>query len=414
MSDSVPACIRMQNKHNMKKSILFFLFIISITVNAFETNQVFGIKKQTDVNDYQQYVGQKFIFRPAYGTLETWNNSGISQAISDYKGIFTIKEIKIEDVTLKKRPNKKVTITARSSDYSYEVRFHGYQEEPLQVTGGKVCLISNMPIVFIEPFESLKKQLIGEGVGNAVVKDTCKIIDAFIGAPSDSKAATAELNVVVKNLRTGKRTTCPYSEREIAPFQKALKGHYFTSLIAVQKPDDPSDRYGNVKTVIEADNINKYSYNDSIIDIIIYSTPTQFHFVLRNVSNSSIKVIWEEGAFVRFDGISSKIMHAGTKYLDREKEQLPTIIIRGAAIEDVVVPTSNVYLGNTGWETSSMLPETYLGNKNHYVKLMLPVQIKDVVNEYTFVFKLNYVFDHPELIKSEETNTESPLPIKRL
>lgn len=33
------------------------------------------------------------------------------------------------------------------------------------------------------------------------------------------------------------------------------------------------------------------------------------------------------------------------------------------------------------------------------LRLMLPIQVKDVVNEYTFVFDVKYVYDHPERLK---------------
>ena len=48
-------------------------------------------------------------------------------------------------------------------------------------------------------------------------------------------------------------------------------------------------------------------------------------------------------------------------------------------------------------------------NRNAYlvycweiVRLMLPIQIRDVINEYTFIFKVYYTYDHPELLKNEK------------
>lgn len=35
---------------------------------------------------------------------------------------------------------------------------------------------------------------------------------------------------------------------------------------------------------------------------------------------------------------------------------------------------------------------------------MLPIQVKDVVNEYTFVFKVYYSYDHPELLNQDQLN----------
>ena len=171
------------------------------------------------------------------------------------------------------------------------------------------------------------------------------------------------------------------------------------------------DRYGETKTITDA-GVDKYSYNDNVIDILIYGTKEQFNFVLKNVSQHSLKLIWNEAAFVGLDGTSSKVMHVGIKYSERESDQPATTIIKGAKIDDCATPTSNVYydegykIGYTtygnGWKTRSMLPKEYKGKEAGEVRLMLPIQIKDVVNEYTFVFKVYYTYDHPELLNAEK------------
>ena len=42
------------------------------------------------------------------------------------------------------------------------------------------------------------------------------------------------------------------------------------------------------------------------------------------------------------------------------------------------------------------------------VKLMLPIQIEDVVNEYVFVFKVYYDFAHPELLQGSDFEKPKP------
>lgn len=49
-----------------------------------------------------------------------------------------------------------------------------------------------------------------------------------------------------------------------------------------------------------------------------------------------------------------------------------------------------------------MLPTSYQGKEPGVIQLMLPIQIKNVVNEYTFVFKVYYTYDHPELLNTEK------------
>lgn len=195
------------------------------------------------------------------------------------------------------------------------------------------------------------------------------------------------------------------------PFADALTGKYKTSLVKVEKPEDSSNRYGETKTIQDA-GVEKYSFKDDVIDIVIYGTSQEFNFVLKNISQHSLKIIWNEAAFVGLDGTSSKIMHVGVKYSEREGDQPATTIIKGAKLEDLATPTANVYydegvtigystIGN-GWKTKSMLPKDYVGKEAGEIRLMLPIQVKDVVNEYTFVFKVYYTYDHPELLNPDK------------
>lgn len=193
---------------------------------------------------------------------------------------------------------------------------------------------------------------------------------------------------VYENPKTGKR----YLET----MKTAFSGSYRSTLAQVEKPSDESIRYGEIK-VITNDSITRYSYFDNIIEIIILGNKEEFSFDLKNVSDNSIKVVWNEAVFVGLDGKTSKIMHNGVKYSQKEGDQPATVIIRGARINDVAVPTSNVRYSNwlKKWVTDSMYPDKR-GNDGQ-VRLMLPIQIKETINEYIFIFDIKYEWEHPEL-----------------
>ena len=399
----------------MKKVLFLFVLLVDyITAFAFDTSTNFGFNQQKTAEAYQQYVGKRFTVRPAYGQLETWDKSGFKFNESYIGKTYTISKITVKDVTLNNEPNREITVVAVGNDSKRKIKFKGYEEVSVKSSiwsGVKHWpLISWMPIVFTEPFEEYKKLHMGEIIQHDMVKDQYEVIDIFIGKGIGKDYATAEPNVKVKNMRTGETVECLYSMVKTKPFQDALQGSYKTALLKVEKPENASNRYGETKT-IQDDGIDKYSYNDSIIDIVIFGTSKQFNFVLKNVSNHSLKIIWNEAAFVGLDGSSSKIMHVGTKFSEREGDQPATTIIKGAKLEDLATPTSNVYydegitigyerIGN-GWKKHSMFPEKYTGKEAGEIRLMLPIQVKDVVNEYTFVFKVYYTYDHPELLNAE-------------
>ena len=400
----------------MKKVLFLFALLVScITAFAFDVSPNFGFKEQKTAEAYQQYVGKSFIVRPAYGQLETWDKSGFKFKETYIGKVYTIKEIEVKDVTLNDEPNREISVVAVENGSKKKIKFKGYEEVSVKVglwSGVKQWpLISYMPIVFTEPFDEFKQKHMGETIQHDIVKDQYEIIDIFVGEGKGKDYACAETKVEVKNKRTGETLKCLYSEMNTAPFQEALKGSYKTALLKVEKPENASNRYGETK-IVQDEGIDKYAYNDSIIDIVIFGTSKQFNFVLKNVSNHSLKVIWNEAAFVGLDGSSSKIMHVGTKFSEREGDQPATTIIKGAKLEDLATPTANVYydegikIGSrtigSGWATRSMLPEKYIGKDAGEIRLMLPIQVKDVVNEYTFVFKVYYTYDHPELLNAEK------------
>lgn len=400
----------------MKKVIFLLVLLVNYTtVFAFDTSMKFGFNQQKTAEAYQQYVGKCFSVRPAYGQLETWDKSGFKYKESYIDKVYTISKITVKDVILNDKPNRQISVIAIENGSKKKIKFQGYEKVSIKSSvwsGVKQWpLISYMPIVFTEPFEKYKRLHIGKIIQHDIVKDQYEIIDIFIGEGVGADHATAVTNAKVKNQRTGETMECPYSEVKTTPFQKALKGSYKTALLKVEKPENVLNRYSETKTIRD-NNIDKYSYNDSIIDIVIFGASEEFNFMLKNVSNHSLKIIWNEAAFVGLDGSSSKIMHTGTKFSEREGYQPITTIIRGAKLEDLATPTSNVYydkgvtigystIGN-GWKKYSMLPEKYIGKEAGEIRLMLPIQVKDVINEYTFIFKVYYTYDHPELLNADK------------
>ena len=386
----------------------------TLSALAFDTNSTFGIKQQDSPEGYQQYVGKTFQIRYASGKLETWDKSGFKPSKEVIPLTFTITKVTTKDIRLNDKPNLEIQVEAIQVGGKKKIKFKGYQEVSVKMGfWGDIKqwpLIGYMPIFFTEPMEEFKNKCIGQIITHPVVKDTYEITDAYV-ACTDKEEATAKLGIEVKNTRTGEPQKVFYDDRNTAPFSKALEGRYKTALIRVEKPEDSAERYGNTTSITD-DGLGKYTFNDSIINIVIYGTPEQFNFELKNISPHSLKVIWNEAAFVGLDGSTSKIMHNGVKYSQREGDQPASTIIKGAKLDDLACPTTNVYydegvtigystIGN-GWKTRSMLPSEYRGKEAGEIRLMLPIQVKDVVNEYTFVFKVYYSYDHPELLHADK------------
>jgi len=203
----------------------------------------------------------------------------------------------------------------------------------------------------------------------------------------------------VKNSIDGTTKEVKAAFAKTEAFKYDDSGKFVASLTKVEKPSNSAVRYGKTTNVTEKD-ITKYSYEDNYIDILIFAGSSQFNFVLKNVSDNTLKVVWNEAVFVDVDGSTSKVMHSGIKYSQREGDQPASTIIKGAKLEDLAAPTDKVYYNETlkEWTSKSLYSNADTKLEGQTIKLMLPIQVKDVVNEYIFEFTLTYVYNHPEYL----------------
>ena len=220
-----------------------------------------------------------------------------------------------------------------------------------------------------------------------------------------------------------------YKETETTSYYPIFIAKYSISLWRVESPEKSSERYGiqKVDTISQKSEYN-YSFEDDNIKILWIATSRNISFYLQNKTDHSIKIPWDEAAYVDENGFSHRVMHSGIKYIDKDKTMPPTVIVRKGFIKDIVFPTDYVYYdeGNrsyisdpSSWEKKVLLldyrsqygesnvsQEDYSRDDslafekfNKEVKLnigknyqvLLPLQIKDEINEYIFIFNFDDV-----------------------
>ncbi|MFR9542772.1 MAG: hypothetical protein SNH27_12030 [Rikenellaceae bacterium] len=177
---------------------------------------------------------------------------------------------------------------------------------------------------------------------------------------------------------------------------------YNVGLSNVEAPADVKEQYGDTKIVtLDVEGKTNYKYEDDYIDISWFVGSSQFSFVLKNKSDYSIKIPWDDVTYINTAGSVGRVMHSGVKYTDRNASQPASIVPKGATLSDIVLPTDNVYYVSGqygGWRTSKLF--NFLIDKNNIaitatpyigktVKILLPVLIEDVRNEYVFEFRIN-------------------------
>ncbi len=323
---------------------------------------------------------------------------------------FQLRDFKIISITGKTKKNKSYqktiwTLRPLAGGFGGDkeiIVYTGYYDKYISYpNSNKEIKIQEFPFMLYDKWKNDQKAEIGKVFSNPKVKATYSVVDVFlkvIRQESDYKEHVVKMyRVENSNTKETFEYEASYADKDC--FSEDLSGRYCSTLSKVEKPSNPSIKYGKTNTIAASSGkgVTKFSYVDNVIDIVIFGDSEQFSFILKNLSENSIKLIWDDAVFVGINGSTSKIMHSGVKYSQREASQPASTIIRGASLDDIACPIENVYYSDVlnSWEVKSMYPKG-ITNDTKQIQLMLPIQIKDVVNEYIFVFDVKYQYNHPE------------------
>ncbi|MDE5709531.1 MAG: hypothetical protein K2G66_04675 [Alistipes sp.] len=166
----------------------------------------------------------------------------------------------------------------------------------------------------------------------------------------------------------------------------APKGYHRVNLQSVEVKDG----HGEISNPVNEDGFTIPSYKDDLLDIAFSFEPTHVDLVLKNIGNSSLKIVWDDAIYV--GGVNQNsigVFHAGVKYNDRENTQLPTPVLKGARLSDIIVPKDGVswsnYFGR--WMYHFIL---YGENRLTQLQILLPIEYKNSTREYLFTFSVNW------------------------
>ena len=179
----------------------------------------------------------------------------------------------------------------------------------------------------------------------------------------------------------------------------SYSGTYTFQMTDVERPENSTEQYGDFTTTVNED--GGIVYEDSLIKCAWVVGTEQFAFTLENKTTNSIKIIWDECAYINENGSTGRIMHSGVKYTDKNASQPPSVVVRGARIDDIILPTDNVYYISGqygGWRTLPLftnramtqaeLDVTTKNTVGKNVRILMPLEIKGVINEYVFNFEV--------------------------
>ena len=172
---------------------------------------------------------------------------------------------------------------------------------------------------------------------------------------------------------------------------------YDISMNEVERPELAANRYGEY-TITKNESDEKYTYEDDMISAVFYVAEKQVAFAITNKTKHTIKINWDESAYIDVNGKTSKVIHSGIRYMDKSAPQAPSVIIKGGILEDIVAPVDKIYYSD-GWKTQNLFQNydfneaemkstasQYVGKS---IRVLLPIIIEDVQNDYIFTFNIN-------------------------
>lgn len=133
-----------------------------------------------------------------------------------------------------------------------------------------------------------------------------------------------------------------------------------------------------------------YNFEDENIKMDLAVKNELIEFSLLNKTNNTIKILWDNAVFIGIDNKSSRVIHQGIRYMDKANPQTPTVIVKQTTINDIVVPSDNIYFFMNTWAIDPLIPEKLTKEEvvNSKIKFYVPIEINNKINEYLLTFTI--------------------------
>lgn len=348
---------------------LMAMFLVGIFPCMGQTS-LFRLKQYYNNESYQVYVGKTVVF------YEPVNKDEKKIRIKDITigKPYTIQNIRYREGNSIVDPMLFLSVTDNENANAHLIT--------LKCTPS---LIDKIPMYFLGDFENWKDEYVGTVVA---YPDEPRVVTDLVW----EKVEVLNDYFIIKPyvIYQGNLTQNEYKE----PLNSVLKQESVIELSHVEKPADETIRYGET-AVIQGEQVTKYFYVDNVISLLLYGSDKGFYIELENISENSIRLVWNEAVFVNVKGTTCRVIHNGINPDVPSVDQTPSLIIKGAKLIDTAVPTDLEYDIYRKRIVRDLYPSKF--EEKGKVSLMLPIQIKDTINEYIFVFDVMSRWVHPEL-----------------
>ncbi len=188
---------------------------------------------------------------------------------------------------------------------------------------------------------------------------------------------------------------------------------YFVSLQTVQLLGVEPQLSGSINNRIAADNMSTAEYQDNYVKTTWnYDSKRvgneQLRFHLENKTDSLVKLLWDDAAYVDPFEVTHKVTHSGVRGLDIQRPQSPSLILGKSRISDVIVPTDYVTFVSGEWRARGLfLPWLFLNSnqekdfekfkqevnayKGRSFRVLLPLLFAQNSRNHVFTFTIDSI-----------------------
>ena len=188
---------------------------------------------------------------------------------------------------------------------------------------------------------------------------------------------------------------------------------YNMNMKSVERPSNPKIPYGEIETKSvqkEEDGKTKFfhEFSDDMIGGTFYFTSQSIGFELKNKTDYTMKINWDNCAYITSSGETKRVIHEGIKLTDRNSPQPPSIIVRNGKITDSLTPSDNIYYVSGqygGWRyhklfenysyTTGNMEKVLTEAKTNFIgktfSILLSFEIEGNTNDYIFNFDITDV-----------------------
>lgn len=160
------------------------------------------------------------------------------------------------------------------------------------------------------------------------------------------------------------------------------------------------------------------TYTDEYVTLAPQVGENRINMTIVNNHNSSIRVLWDEAAYIDNRGSSHRVIHMGVKLIDKEKAQVPSVIPQGAKIDDVLAPSDGIVNDGGVWTYIPLADNKFTSQTSAQkvltsyktdpytteTKLLLPIEVNGNKIEYMLSF-IGNDFTIKELKELDMINT---------